>query len=281
MCLGATTRDASLGHLDHLASGRLKANYFNVVPTVVARAWYSGTTRVPAGVRGCSGSFASDIPRSSSLAHYRHEMSNIYIAATAGFSFLVRVSEIEYESKKEMCFMLQIFIVAGQPCAIAADLGRYWCVAADAPAVVQRTAFAQRLRSRRVSSPHASGHCESASVAASPGKRRQNRTQPFKMPPASRAKAGNATVIGRTSSRRMAPDRENSVPCCTHRHGMRFRHRYASITFVLLNESLGQPADASAAAGRSDRPVPSVGHWWRGWQLAEDARQAGSHSVAG
>jgi hypothetical protein len=41
MCLGATTQDASLGHLDHPPNGRLKANYFNVLSTVVARTWYS------------------------------------------------------------------------------------------------------------------------------------------------------------------------------------------------------------------------------------------------
>jgi hypothetical protein len=149
------------------------------------------------------------------------------------------------------------------------------------PAVVQRTAFAQRHRSRRVSSPHASGLFECASVAVSPGNRRQSRAQPFTTRPASRAKAGNATVIGGTSSRCMAPDRENSMPCWAHRHGMRFKHRYESIKSMLLNASREQPAGASAAAGRSDRAVHSVGHWWCGWQLTDDARQAGSHSVAG
>ena len=181
-----------------------------------------------------------------------------------------------------MCVILQIF---------------YCCRAADAPslltpdvigaprqtaaAVVQPTAFAQRHRSRRVSSPHA---IWSLRERIRRGQPRQQAAVPY--PTLQDAggqpwKAGNATVIGRTSSRRMAPDRENSMPCCTHRHGMRFTHRYASIKIVLLNARQAQPADASAAAGRSDRAIHSVGHWWCGWQLTDDARQAGSHSVAG
>jgi hypothetical protein len=80
-CLGATTQDASRVHFDCPPNGRLKANYFNIVSTVVALAWYSGTTRVRAGVRGCTGAFASDTPRSSRFARCRHDMRNVYIAA--------------------------------------------------------------------------------------------------------------------------------------------------------------------------------------------------------
>jgi hypothetical protein len=58
-------------------------------------------------------------------------MWNRYIAATASFSSLVQVNEIEYKSKKEMCYTLQIFIVAGQPCAIDIHPGCYWCAALD------------------------------------------------------------------------------------------------------------------------------------------------------
>jgi hypothetical protein len=114
-------------------------------------------------------------------------MRNISIAAIAGFSSLVQVSEIEYESKKEMCVILQIFYccrAADAPSLLTPDV--IGAPRQTAPAVVQRTTFVQRLRSRRVSSPHASGHCESASVAASPGNGRQSRAQPFKTPPASR-----------------------------------------------------------------------------------------------
>jgi hypothetical protein len=84
MCPGATTQDASLGHLDHPRNARLKANYFNVVSAVVAWAWYSEATRVPAGVPGCTGNFASDTPRSFGVARHRYQMANICIAATSG-----------------------------------------------------------------------------------------------------------------------------------------------------------------------------------------------------
>ena len=112
MYLGATTQDASLGHLDHPPNGRLKANYSNVVPTVVARAWYSETTRVPAEVRGCTGNFAGNTPGSPGPRATDTKRRIYTLRQTENFSCPVQVSEIEYESKKEMLSILQIFIIA-------------------------------------------------------------------------------------------------------------------------------------------------------------------------
>jgi hypothetical protein len=202
MCLGATTPTASLGHLDHPPNGGLKANYFNVVSTVVARAWYSEATRLPVGVRGCTGNLASDTLRSFRLARYRHEMSFVYRAATPGFSSLVQLREIECESKKRTRHILQEIIVAGQLCTIATDPGRHSRAAADRARRRPTTVSAQRHRSRRVSSPHASvtarahpsrpAPATGGRAAPNPSRRRRPAIRTRGTPPSSGERAAGA-----------------------------------------------------------------------------------------
>jgi len=158
--------------------------------------------------RGPSGSRATDMKRGTDTL-----CNSKLLISGSGERNRIRIQ------KRNVSYIANVYCcrAADTPSLLTPDdIG---AVAADAPAVVHGTVFARRHRSRRVFSPHASGHCESASVAASPGNRRHCRAQPFKTQRACRVSAGNATVIGRARSRRMAPDRENSVSCRTRGTG--------------------------------------------------------------